>query len=107
MFQTANVCYVSILVVGTEEVVTDLDVNLAAVAALKVTMLVCLSVHNEFHDFSMPVCMDRLYIRDWAIHKTLQGQPGLSHSIGSKQGDPKEYDWPSTTPNFHNTLFTV
>ena len=36
-----NVCYVSILVVSTKDVVNDFDVVLAVIAALGVTLLVC------------------------------------------------------------------
>ena len=43
------------LVVCTKDIVKAFDVVLAAIAALEVRMLVCLSVHNEFHHFAMSV----------------------------------------------------
>ena len=43
------------LVVVTNDVVKDYDVVLAAIAALKVRMLVYLSVRNEFHHFAISV----------------------------------------------------
>ena len=53
MFNYVNVCYVSMVVVVTKDVVEDSDVVLVAIASLEVRMLVCLavrkqSVHNKF-----------------------------------------------------------
>ena len=41
MLKWVNVCYVSIWEVVTKDIVKDLDVVLAAIAALEVRMLVC------------------------------------------------------------------
>ena len=43
------------LVVATKGVQKNFDVVLAALAALEVKMLFCLSVFNEFHHFAMSV----------------------------------------------------
>ena len=53
------------IVVVTKDVEKNFDVVLVAIAALKVRMLVCLSVRNEFHHFAMSVrnefiCSNRL-----------------------------------------------
>ena len=50
-FQMANVCYISILIVGTKNVVIAVDVVLSAIAAPEATMVVCLSIRNKFHHF--------------------------------------------------------
>ena len=42
MFKMDNVYYVFIIVVSIKDVVSDFDDVFAAIAALKVTMLVCL-----------------------------------------------------------------
>ena len=47
-------CFYAVVV--TKDVVEDSDVDLAAIAALEVRMLVCLDVCNEFCHFVMSVC---------------------------------------------------
>jgi len=42
MFKIDNVYYVSIIAVSSKDVVNDFDFVIAAIAALQVTMLVCL-----------------------------------------------------------------
>ena len=42
MFKMNNVYYVSIIVVSTKDVVNDFNFVFAAIAALEVTMFVCL-----------------------------------------------------------------
>ena len=60
MFQLVNVCYVSKLAVDTKDVVNNFDVVLAAISAIVVRLLVCLSVCNEFHHFAMSVQIESI-----------------------------------------------
>ena len=58
MLKYVNVCYVSIREVVTKDIVKDLDVVLAAIAALEVRMLVCPQRVTSF----CYVCWQRVYM---------------------------------------------
>ena len=61
MFKSVNVCYVSMLFVGTKDVVNGFKVVLAAILAQEVKMLVCVSVHNKLHNFAMFISNESLF----------------------------------------------